>query len=68
MENKRDYAWSNIMQSLQGALTYASMLHNECRFDYERQNVMELMDSFIKQADRLKEKYDRLIHEEQQYE
>ena len=68
MEDKRDYAWSNIMQSLQGAVTYASMLRDESRFDYERQTVMELMDSFVKQADRLKEKYDRLIHEEQQYE
>lgn len=68
MEDKRDYAWYNIMQSLHGAVTYASMLRDESRFDYERQTVIELMDSFVKQADRLKQKYDKIIHEELQYE
>ena len=67
MEDKRDYAWSNIMQSLEGAATYARSLDNSSRFGYERQTVLETLEEFTKQLDKLKEKYDTIIYEEQKY-
>lgn len=67
MENKRDYAWSNIMQSLEGAATYARSLEDSSRFGYERQTVLEALEEFTKQLDKLKAKYDTIIYEEQKY-
>ena len=67
MEDKRDYAWSNIMQSLEGAATYARSLDNSSRFGYERQTVLEALEEFTKRLDKLKEKYDTIIYEGRLY-
>ena len=67
MEDKRDYAWSNIMQSLEGAATYARSLENSSQFGYERQTVLETLEEFTKRLDKLKEKYDTIIYEERLY-
>lgn len=67
MEDKRDYAWYNIMQSLEGAATYARMLNDHSLFGYERQTVLEFLEEFTKKADNLKQKYDILLHEVQKH-
>ena len=67
MENGRDYAWSNIMQSLEGAVTYARSLEDSSQFGYERQTVLETLEEFTKQLDKLKQKYDIIIYEERLY-
>lgn len=67
MENSRDYAWSNIMVSLENARTAARSLNDSSRFGYERQTVLETLEEFTKQLDKLKEKYDTIIYEEQKY-
>lgn len=55
------------MQSLEGAATYAQSLDDSSRFGYERQTVLETLEEFSKQLDKLKEKYDTIIYEEQKY-
>lgn len=67
MGNNRDYAWSNIMQSLEGAATYARSLDDSSQFGYERQTALETLEEFTKQLDKLKQKYDAIIYEEQKY-
>ncbi|PTL34623.1 hypothetical protein C7120_08980 [Prevotella sp. oral taxon 376] len=67
MENKRDYTWSNIMVSLENARTAAHSLDDSSRFGYERQTVLETLEEFTKQLDKLKQKYDTIIYEERLY-
>lgn len=67
MENGRDYAWSNIIQSLKGAATYARSLDDSSQFGYERETVLETLEEFTKRLDKLKEKYDTIIYEERLY-
>ena len=67
MENKRDYVWQNIMQSLEGAATYARSLEDSSRSGYERQTVLEALEEFTKRLDNLKEKYDTIIYEGRLY-
>ena len=67
MENSRDYTWSNIMVGLENARTAARSLDDSSRFGYERQTVLETLEEFTKQLDKLKEKYDTIIYEEQKY-
>lgn len=55
MDDDRDYAWSNILQSLENVRSYVSWLPNH---DYERVEMMDWADHLIRSAKWHKKQYE----------